>query len=89
MNSDLVLFIGRRALQTALLVAAPVLLSTLVMGLVVGMFQAVTSIRDMTLGMVLKLICVGVTLMICGSWMMQTTLGFTTEVFNHMQSLGQ
>ena len=88
MNGDLVLFVGRRAMQTALLVAAPVLASTLLMGLVVGMFQAVTSIRDMTLGMVMKLICVGVTLMICGGWMMQTALGFATEVFNHMQSLG-
>jgi len=88
MNGDLVLFIGRRALQTALMISAPVLISTLLMGLLVGMFQAVTSIRDMTLGMVLKLICVGVTLMICGGWMMNTALGFANEVFNQMQSLG-
>lgn len=89
MNGDLVLFIGRRALETGLLVAAPVLLATLVMGLIVGMFQAVTSIRDMTLGMVLKLICVGVTLLICGSWMLRQAVSFTTEVFNHLQTLGQ
>jgi len=89
MNADLILFVGKQALQTALLLAAPVLLATLVMGLIVGMFQAVTSIRDMTLGMVMKLLCVGVTLLICGSWMMRVALGFTTEIFNHMQALGR
>ena len=89
MNADMILFIGRQALQTALLLAAPVLLATLVMGLIVGMFQAVTSIRDMTLGMVLKLLCVGVTLLICGSWMTRVAVGFTTQIFNQMQALGQ
>ena len=89
MNGDMVLFIGRRALETAMMISAPVLLATLVTGLLVGMFQAVTSVRDMTLGMVLKLACVGVTVMICGSWMMRTAIGFTLEIFNHMQSLGQ
>lgn len=89
MDADLALFVGRRALQTALLLAGPVLLVTLLMGLIVGMFQAVTSIRDMTLGMVLKLLSVGVTLLVCGSWMMRVALGFTTEIFNHMQALGQ
>ena len=89
MNADMILFVGRRALQTALLLAAPVLLASLVMGLIVGMFQAVTSIRDMTLGMVLKLVCVGVTLMICGGWMLRMAVGFTTEIFHHMQAVGQ
>lgn len=87
MNGEMVLFLGRRAVETAMLVAAPVLLATLLMGLLVGMFQAVTSIRDMTLGMVLKLFCVGVMLLLCGSWMLQTTLGFTHEVFEQMGAL--
>ncbi len=88
MTGDMVLFIGRRTLETAMLIAAPVLLATLLTGLLVGMFQAVTSIRDMTLGIVLRLACVGLVLMVCGGWMLRLAIGFTTEVFNQLQSMG-
>ena len=88
MDAELVLHVGRRAMETALLLAAPVLVVTLVVGFLVAMLQAVTSIRDMTMGLVVKLACVGITLLICGSWMMQVAVGFAKEVFNHMQSLG-
>lgn len=89
MDAELILFLGRRALETALLLAAPVLIVTLVVGFLVAMLQAVTSIRDMTLGLVVKLGCVGITLLICGSWMMHVAVGFATEIFNHMQALGR
>jgi len=75
-------------LETALLVATPVLASALIVGVVVAMLQAVTSIRDMTMGMVLKIACVGIVLMICGGWMMQVAVAFTNEVFSHMQAVG-
>ena len=89
MDAELMLYLGRRALETALLLAAPVLTVTLAVGLLVAMLQAVTSIRDMTMGLVVKLACVGVTLLICGSWMMQVAVGFASEIFNHMESLGR
>ena len=88
MDPDLILHIGRRALETALLVSTPVLASALIVGVVVAMLQAVTSIRDMTMGMVLKIACVGIVLMICGGWMMQVAVAFTNEVFSHMQAVG-
>ena len=88
MDPDLILHIGRRALETALLVSTPVLASALIVGVVVAMLQAVTSIRDMTMGMVLKIACVGVVLMICGGWMMQVAVAFTNEVFSHIQAVG-
>ena len=88
MDAELVLHIGQRGLETALLVAAPVLVTTLVVGVLVAMLQAVTSIRDMTMGLVLKLACVGVVLLICGGWMMQVAVAYTIEVFNHIQSVG-
>ena len=89
MDADFVLYIGRRALETAMLVAAPVLLSALLTGVVAAMLQAVTSIRDMTLGVVMKIACVGIVLLFCGGWMMQITVSFTAEIFNHIQALGQ
>jgi len=88
MNPDLIMHIGRRALETALLVATPVLASALIVGVVVAMLQAVTSVRDMTMGLVLKIACVGVVLMVFGGWMMQVAVAFTTEVFNHIQAVG-
>jgi flagellar biosynthetic protein FliQ len=89
MDPELVLHIGRRALETALLVATPVLASALIVGVVVAMLQAVTSIRDMTMGMVLKIACVGLVLMVCGGWMMQVAVAFTNEVFSHIQAVGR
>ena len=88
MDADLVMNIGRRALETAMLIAAPVLLVTLVVGIVVAMLQAVTSIRDMTMGLVLKIAAVGVTLLIAGGWMLRIAVGFTSDMFNHIQSVG-
>lgn len=88
MSDEFALHLGRRALETALLLAGPVLLVTLVVGLITAMFQAVTSIRDMTMGLVVKLVFVGLTLLVCGSWMMQVAVGFAAEMFNHMQTVG-
>jgi len=88
MNGDLILYVGKRGLEAALMLAAPVLTITLVVGVLVAMLQAITSIRDMTLGMALKLVSVGVTLLIFGSWMMQVAVGFASEIFNHIHSVG-
>jgi flagellar biosynthetic protein FliQ len=88
MDGQLVLYIGRRTLETAMLVSAPVLGVTLLVGLLTGVVQAVTSIRDMTLGMVVKLAAVGLALLVAGNWMVQVAMEFTTEIFNHMQAVG-
>ena len=89
MSTEFCLYLGRRALETALLLGGPVLLVTLLVGFAISMFQAVTSIRDMTMGLVVKLACVGLTLLAFGGWMVQVAVGFATEVFNHMQSVGR
>jgi flagellar biosynthetic protein FliQ len=65
-----------------------VLAVTLIVGVLAAMLQAVTSIRDMTLGVILKLAAVGVTLLVAGGWMLQVTTAFTTEIFNHVAMLG-
>lgn len=88
MDSELVLYMGKRTLEMALLLAAPVLGVTLVVGFLTAMMQAVTTMKDMTMGLVIKLGAVGITLIISGSWIMQMSVGFTTEVFNQMQAIG-
>jgi len=88
MDGQFVLYLGQEAVKTALLMAAPVLAVTLVVGLLTAMLQAVTSVRDMTLGLVLKLTSVAVTLLFCGGWMLHLAIAFTAKVFADMRALG-
>jgi len=89
MNAETILFLGRRTLETGLLLSAPVLIVALLCGVVVSLFQAVTSMRDMTLGIVVKIAGVGVTLLFAGGWMLQLALGFTQEIFDTVQAMTQ
>ena len=88
MDSNLVLYLGRYTLETALLLSAPVLIVCTLVGLLISILQAVTSIKDMTLTVVPKLIAVGITILLFGSWMLEITMKFTIEVFSHIQKIG-
>jgi flagellar biosynthetic protein FliQ len=88
MDSSFALYLGRHTLETALMVAAPILIVCLVVGIVVTLFQAVTSIRDMTMTIVPKLLALGAVMLLFSSWMLQVTLRFTLEVFAYMQNAG-
>jgi flagellar biosynthetic protein FliQ len=89
MDSSFVIYLGRQTLETALLVATPILLTCVIVGVVVTLLQAVTSIRDMSLTVVPKLIAVGFVTLLFGSWMLGTLLKFMNEIFGHIQSIGQ
>jgi len=56
---------------------------------VITLLQAVTSIRDMTITIVPKLIAVAVVTLVCGSWMLQVMLRFVNEIFGHIQNVGR
>jgi flagellar biosynthetic protein FliQ len=88
MNSSLVLYLGRHTLETALLLSAPILLTCMIVGLIVTLLQAVTSIRDMTLTIVPKLLAVGFVILISGGWMLGVMLKFTNEIFGQVQTIG-
>ena len=89
MDSSFIIYLGRHTLETALLLSAPVLVTCLVVGLVVTLLQAVTSIRDMTLTIVPKLLAVGAVTILCASWMLQILLGFSTEIFSYIEHIGR
>ena len=89
MNAETILFLGRRTLETGLLLSAPVLIVALLSGIVISLFQAVTSMRDMTLGIVVKIAAVGITLLVAGGWMLELSLGFTKEIFDTIQAITQ
>lgn len=88
MTPEYVMFVGRKALEMTLLLSAPVLAITLIVGFVTSMLQAVTSIRDQTIGQVIKLGAVGLTLLVAGNWMIQVAVSYTTEIFYQVQALG-
>jgi len=88
MDSGFVLYLGRYTLETALLLSSPILITCLVVGVIVTLFQAVTSIRDMTLSIVPKLLAVGVVGLLFGGWMLDILLKFTTQIFAYMQHIG-
>jgi flagellar biosynthetic protein FliQ len=67
---------------TGALLAAPVLLTALIVGLAVSLFQGLTSLQDQTLSFVPKIIAVGIALVIAANWMIQTLLSFTQNAFD-------
>ncbi|MFC1781102.1 flagellar biosynthesis protein FliQ [Planctomycetota bacterium] len=89
MDTTFILYIGRYTLETALLLSAPILITCMIVGVLVTLIQAVTSIRDMTLTAVPKLIAVGVVMILFGNWMMGVLIGFTNQIFSHIQNIGQ
>ena len=81
MTIDDIIRISSDALYTIVITAAPVLLVSLVVGLIVSIFQTVTSIQEQTLTFVPKIIAVFVALMLCGSWMLDNMSGFMTDLW--------
>ncbi len=76
----------RDAIGVVLRISTPMLLLSMIVGVVVAIFQAVTQIHEQTIGFVLKLIVVGGVLLMAGGWMMDTLLDFTRQVFTLIAS---
>jgi flagellar biosynthetic protein FliQ len=81
MTPETVMTIGRQALELTLLVSAPLLLTALVIGLIVSIFQAATQINEMTLSFIPKLLGMFVVLIIAGPWMMELLLDYMQRLF--------
>jgi flagellar biosynthetic protein FliQ len=79
--------IGQRALEITILLSAPLLLAALIIGLLVGVFQAATQINEMTLSFIPKLIGMAGTLVVAGPWMLKTIVGYTRELFESIPGL--
>jgi flagellar biosynthetic protein FliQ len=87
MDSAMVVDIGRQALWATLLVSAPLLGVALVVGLVIGIIQAATSINEMTLSFIPKVVCLSMALLLFGSWMLGTLVEFTRGIFQRIPAL--
>lgn len=81
MTPETVMTIGQNALGLTVVIAAPMLLSALAVGLFVGMIQAATQINEMTLSFIPKLLVLATALAIGGPWMMHKMLDFTRQLY--------
>ena len=89
MNEAVVMGLMKEALTVSLLVGAPILGVTLVVGVVISIIQAVTQVNEMTLTFVPKLIGVFVAMLIFGPWMLATLLDFSAGLFANMANYGR
>jgi flagellar biosynthetic protein FliQ len=83
----MVMSVGGGALGTMLLLAMPLLLTALVIGLLVGVFQAATQINEMTLSFIPKLVGMTVTIVVAGPWMLKVIVSYTRELFESIPAL--
>ena len=80
MNQDGILELAGRTLEVAMLLGAPMLLSVLAVGVLIGLVQAATQINEMTLSFIPKLIALAVSLMAMGHWMLRVIVDFSREL---------
>lgn len=86
MNQDAILKLAKDTLQVTLMVSGPMLVVSLVVGILVSIFQVVTSIQDMTLSFVPRVIAVFVTFLIVLPWLLSTMLAFTSQLYGHLHT---
>lgn len=87
MNEMIIIDIAKDALRTALLVAGPALVVSMVVGLAISIFQVVTSLQDQTVAFVPKVVAVMATVVLCFPWMMRLLVAFTARMFTDFNTV--
>ncbi len=87
MSPETVVTIGRHALEMTLMLAAPLLLTALAVGLIVGIFQAATQINEMTLSFIPKLLAMAAILAMTGPWMLRTLVEYTRNLIESIPGM--
>ena len=84
MDTDQITTVLREGIWVAIKLGGPMLVLSMVVGVLIAIFQAVTQIHEQTLGFILKLIVVILVLLVGGGWMMETLLDYTHRIFELM-----
>ena len=87
METSFVIDVAREAMWITLLVSAPLLLVVLVIGVVIGIIQAATSINEMTLSFIPKLIGLAGAIVICGNWQITVLVDYARGIFHRIPGL--
>jgi flagellar biosynthetic protein FliQ len=84
MNQEMIMKIAKDTLQVTLIISGPMLIVSLVIGIIISIAQVVTSIQDMTLSFVPRVIAVFLTFLFVFPWIMNTMLAFTSQLYGHL-----
>mgnify|MGYP000087681659 CR=1 FL=1 len=87
MNVATVVSIGQQSLEVTIMLAAPIMGSSMVVGLIISMLQAATQITEQTLSFVPKLLTIAIVLIVLGKWMLNVIVGFTTRLYENIPNL--
>lgn len=87
MTPELVMTIGRQAVEMTLLMSGPLLLAALAIGLIVSIFQAATQINEQTLSFIPKLVGIFLTLILAGPWMLQMMVDYIRRLFESIPQI--
>lgn len=87
MSESVVVSIVKETLYTGMLIGGPILILSLVVGLLISIFQATTQIQEQTLTFIPKLIVVAITLAIGGAWMLNELIQFTNKIMNMIANI--
>lgn len=87
MTPDMAINICRKAIQTILMISAPMLIAGMLVGLIVSTFQAATQINEQTLTFIPKIVAVFLTLLFFGPWIIRIATVFTTGIFQTLATL--
>lgn len=87
MSPESVMTMGRQAVEVLLMIAAPMLLAALIIGLLVSIFQAATQINETTLSFIPKLVGIFIALVIAGPWMLTVMLNYMHQLFYNIPSM--
>jgi flagellar biosynthesis protein FliQ len=85
MSQEFILKLAKDTLQITLMISGPMLLVSLVVGVIISITQVVTSIQDMTLSFVPRVIAVFVTFLLAFPWAMKILLAFTSQLYGHLE----
>ncbi len=87
LDTALVVDLGREALWVAVLIASPMLGIALIVGLIIGVIQAATSINEMTLSFIPKIAALVIVMIALGSWQISVIVDFTRKIFERIPTL--
>ncbi len=89
MTQQMAMDLGQSALMMAIMLAAPMLVAALVVGVAISIFQAATQINEMTLSFVPKVLAVFAAAALAGPWLLSSMLEYTTRLFQMLPSLAR
>jgi len=89
MTTEFVIYWGQQTIKTAIMITAPILAGGMIVGLIVGIFQSVTQIQEMTLTFIPKIVVVILIILFLMPWMLHTLTDFTTNIFAQMSVISK